>query len=934
MTAILGISGFYHDAAAALVVDGEIVAAAQEERFSRRKHDAAMPVRAVEWCLRRAGIEAAELDYVGFYEKPLAKLDRLLETHLAVAPRGFSGFAAAMPSWLADKLHLPARIRRGVPGYRGPILFCDHHESHAASAFYPSPFAEAAVLTIDGVGEWATASFGVGREHRLELTRALSFPHSLGLLYSALTYFTGFAVNADEYKVMGLAPYGEPTYLDLLLAEVVHLGEDGSLWLDQRYFDYCGGLTMTSSAMDQLLGGPPRRPDQPIGEREMNLAASVQRLTEEVLLRTAREVHRQTGQRRLCLAGGVALNCVANGRLQREGPFDEIWIQPAAGDAGGALGVALLVWHELLQNPRPAPRDAMRGALLGPEYTAEEILAALDAAGAHHRDFASDEGMLEQTVELLAEGKVVGWFQGRMEYGPRALGSRSILADPRLPEMQSLINRKVKFREGFRPFAPVVLAEHAAEVFALPPAVPSPYMLLVAPLREEQLLPLEPGDAAVRGLARRDVVRSRLPAVTHVDGSARIQTVAAESPELYRRLLERFHARTGCPVLVNTSFNLGWEPIVESPEQAVATFFASELDALVIGRVVVEKRQQPAWIEAPSASAPADGIADLLSSPCCRSALAPATDALACATCGQRFPRTDGVLQLYWPHDRAGSPGDVTETVQAFYEANPFPSYDDLETLRSLLDKARQGIYARALDLAIPPNSTVLDVGCGTGQLTNFLAIGCRRVVGADLCLPSLRLGEEFRARHGLSRARFVQMNLFRPALLPASFDVVLANGVLHHTSDPLGGLRSLAGLVRPGGHLVVGLYNTFGRLGVDLRRQLLRLGGERWARLDPYLRDGRLSAAKQRAWLADQYRHPHESKHTMGEILGWFEQLGLDFVRGVPSLGYWDDDLAATPLFAPGSRGSACSRALAQLRMIRSGNREGGFFLMIARRG
>ncbi|HEX4954099.1 MAG TPA: carbamoyltransferase N-terminal domain-containing protein [Thermoanaerobaculia bacterium] len=935
MTAILGLSAYYHDSAAALVVDGDLVAAAQEERFSRIKHDQGFPERAVASCLEQAGLTVEDLDFVVFYDKPLAKFDRLLETYLAFAPRGFGAFLAAMPSWLHQKLHLPREIRQGLGGrWKKRVLFTDHHQSHAASAFFPSPFEEAALLTFDGVGEWATASWGVGRGNRVELAKAQHFPHSLGLLYSAFTYFTGFAVNSDEYKLMGLAPYGEPTYLDLFLEHIVDLKEDGSLWLDQRYFNYCHGLTMTSAAMDRLLGGPPRRAGEPITEREMNLAATVQRLTEEVMLRAARHVHAQTGLTRLCLAGGVALNCVANGRILREGPFEEIWIQPASDDAGGALGAALFVWHQLLGNERvPRRPDSQHASLLGPAWGDGEIRSFLESTGAPFEAFEADEPFVDRVAEVLAEGRVVGWYQGRMEFGPRALGSRSILGDPRVADMQSRINKKVKFREGFRPFAPVVLEEKASEYFDLAPGVTSPYMLLVAPVAEAKMHPLSEEDLQQRGIDKLKVLRSEIPSVTHVDGSARVQTVPPDSPELYRRLLERFEAKTGCPVLVNTSFNLGWEPIVESPRQAFETFMSCELDALAIGRHLLLKEKQPGWIAAAARVSPVAGIEDLLASPCCGAALELGGDALGCAACGRSFPLTDGIPQLFWPHEKVGQEGDVTEQVKAFYEDNPFPNYDEHDSLRSLIDKSRRGVYGRKLFEAIPANASVLEVGCGTGQLTNFLAIGCRRVVGADLCLNSLRLGEAFRQREGLHRARFLQMNLFRPTFRPESFDVVMSNGVLHHTSDPRGGFEGLVKLVKPGGYFVVGLYNTWGRLATDARRLVLGKSGSRFHRLDPYLRSTRMSEAKQRAWLADQYRHPHESKHTMGEVLDWFAGTGLSFVRGVPAVDFADEPLENVDLLDPAPPGGKLARAVAQLRMIRTGNREGGFFVMIGRR-
>lgn len=593
MTAILGISAFYHDAAAALVVDGRIVAAAQEERFTRRKHDASFPRHAVEYCLRAGGLTAAQLDHVVYYEKPLLKFERLLETYLAFAPRGLKSFFHAAPVWLHEKLQLTRVMNDGLGGaYRRPYVFTDHHEAHAASAFFPSPFEEAAILTVDGVGEWATASLGSGRGRSIELTHELRFPHSLGLLYSAFTYFCGFKVNSGEYKLMGLAPYGTPRYAGLILEKLVELRPDGSFRLAQEYFDYCTGLTMTSPMFDALFGGPPRRPEAPLTEREFDLAASVQQVTEEIYLRMARHLHGLTGQKNLCLAGGVALNCVANGRLLREGPFENIWIQPAAGDAGGALGAALFTWHQLLENPRTPPKpDGQHGSLLGPEFSPAEIEAALNAAGAvYHR--ASDEAALcEETAALIDSGLVVGWVQGRMEYGPRALGARSILGDARRPDMQAKMNLKIKFRESFRPFAPIVLAEHASEHFDFPRGAESPYMLIVAPVRADRRR--APGGAA-RGLARVNEVRSDLPAVTHVDYSARLQTVDAHRHPRLHRLLETFHRRTGCPALINTSFNVRSEPIVCTPADAYRCFMATDMDALVVGDFILHKAEQPA----------------------------------------------------------------------------------------------------------------------------------------------------------------------------------------------------------------------------------------------------------------------------------------------------------------------------------------------------
>jgi carbamoyltransferase len=593
MAAILGISAFYHDSAAALVVDGRVVAAAQEERFTRKKHDSAFPTHAVAYCLAEAGITAVDLDWVGFYDKPLLKFERLLETYLAYAPRGFRSFAQALPLWVREKLFLPRTMSRALGGaYKRRFVFAEHHETHAASAFYPSPFEEAAILTVDGVGEWATASFGVGRGNSIELTHQLRFPHSLGLLYSALTYYCGFRVNSGEYKLMGLAPYGEPRFADLILKNLIDLKDDGSFRMDQSYFNYSAGLTMTSDKLHQLLGGPPRQPESPLTQREMDLAASIQVVTETILLKMVRHVHALTGHQNLCLAGGVALNCVANGLILREGPFDRLWVQPAAGDAGGALGVALLIDHQLLGNDRiPGKPDGQNGTLLGPSYSDAQIEPFLRSVDAPFDRFDDDDDLCQAVAEQLAEGAVVGWFQGRMEFGPRSLGSRSLLGDARDPEMQSTMNLKIKFRESFRPFAPSVLADRAADYFDMPRNSDSPYMLIVAPVKAEHRI--EPKGEAdhLFGIDKLKVPRSTIPAVTHVDGSARVQTVDESRYPLYAKLLRAFERRTGCPVLINTSFNVRGEPIVESPADAYRGFLATGIDVLAIGHFLVKKAE-------------------------------------------------------------------------------------------------------------------------------------------------------------------------------------------------------------------------------------------------------------------------------------------------------------------------------------------------------
>lgn len=592
MTAILGISAFYHDSAAALVVDGEIVAAAQEERFSRKKHDDRFPTHAVEFCLSEGGLTPDQLDYVGFYDKPLTTFERLLETWLAFVPAGYRSFRKGIPVWLKQKLHLPKELRRGLGGdYSGRFVFTDHHESHAASAFFPSPFEEAAILTLDGVGEWSTSCLGVGRDNAIELMKEIRFPHSLGLLYSAFTYYTGFRVNSGEYKVMGLAPYGSPIYKDRLLEHVIDLKEDGSFRMDMSYFNYCQGLTMTSERFHQLFEGPPRAPESDLTQREMDLAASVQAVSEEIMLRMARYAYEKTGQKNLVMAGGVALNCVGNGRILREGPFENVWIQPAAGDAGGALGTAQFIWHQLLKRPRTltAP-DMQQSSQLGPSYSGDEIERVLASAGAKFSVAEDDNQLCEQVAELIADENVIGWFQGRMEFGPRALGARSILGDARSTKMQSVMNLKIKFRESFRPFAPIVLREFVDEYFQMRKDEDSPYMLLVAPVQEGRRLPM---DESVTGIDQLHYQRSDIPAVTHVDYSARVQTVDVQRSPLLHRLLTRFHQQTGCPVLINTSFNVRSEPIVCSPEDAYRCFMMTDMDVLVLGRHILLKHEQP-----------------------------------------------------------------------------------------------------------------------------------------------------------------------------------------------------------------------------------------------------------------------------------------------------------------------------------------------------
>ncbi len=587
---ILGISAFYHDSAACLVKDGKILAAAQEERFTRKKHDARFPKHAVAYCLESQSLDIKNIDYVAFYEKPFLKFERLLETYLAFAPKGFTSFIQAMPIWLKEKLWMKSYLSKEL-GFNGKIIFPEHHQSHAASAFYPSPFKQAAFLTADGVGEWSTTSYGVGSGSKLKMIADIKFPHSLGMLYSAFTYYTGFKVNSGEYKVMGLAPYGRPEYKNRIFENLIDLKEDGSFSMNMEYFNYCTGLTMTSKKFDQLFGGPPRKPESPLTQKEMDLARSIQEVAEEVMLRMARHIRKETGEKYLCLAGGVALNCVANGKILDEKIFDDIWIQPASGDAGGALGAALVVWHEYLQKPKLTPegQDLMGGAYLGPSFSPKDIEIYLQENKIPYTEYLTDQ-LINKVSDLLGNEKVIGWFQGKMEFGPRALGNRSIIGDARSPKMQEVMNLKIKFRESFRPFAPSVIIEKVSEWFETNHE--SPYMLLVANVKKEKRKSA-PGEEKLFGIERLKVLRSEIPAVTHVDFSARLQTVHKETNPLYHQLIAAFDKKFNCPVIVNTSFNVRGEPIVCTPEDAYRCFMRTNIDYLVLGNFLIDKKDQP-----------------------------------------------------------------------------------------------------------------------------------------------------------------------------------------------------------------------------------------------------------------------------------------------------------------------------------------------------
>ena len=593
---IIGISAYYHDSAAALVQDGKIVAAAQEERFTRKKHDPGFPLHAINYCLKEGKIGKSDIDIVAYYDKPILTFQRLLKTYLAFSPRGMWQYLEAMPVWIQQKLHIKKEIAKQLEGFRGEIKFCEHHESHAASAFYPSPFQESAIITLDGVGEWATTSYGTGRNHELEIIKELRFPHSVGLLYSAFTFYAGFKVNSGEYKLMGLAPYGEPKYADLILRELVDLKEDGSIRLNMKYFNYCTGFTMTNERFHDLFGGPPRKREARITQREVDIARSIQDVVETIVLKMARHVAKETGNKNLCMAGGVALNCVANGKLHRERVFERIWVQPASGDAGGAIGSALAVWHRALGKSRNVngSDDLQNGSYLGPEYSEDEIEKYLNSKKIRYQKF--DSGTIEEkTADLLAEGNIVGWHSGRMEFGPRALGGRSILGDPRGENMQSRMNLKIKFRESFRPFAPSVLREKVSEYFEYD--AESPYMLMVAPVAALKRKEMTGEEKKLFGIDKLNIKRSEIPAVTHVDYSARLHTVDGRANPGYYRLLNAFYRKTGCPVLINTSFNVRGEPIVNTPEESYRCFMRTGMDYLVLGNCLIDKKEQSEYVE-------------------------------------------------------------------------------------------------------------------------------------------------------------------------------------------------------------------------------------------------------------------------------------------------------------------------------------------------
>lgn len=868
-------------------------------------------------------------------------------------------------AWFSDKLWLKSVQLSKLQVPQDKILFVEHHLSHAASAMYCSPFEEAAVLTIDGIGEWtsttlgrATAAWNNNSASRIDLTDEMRFPHSLGLLYSAFTAWLGFRVNSGEYKVMGMAPYGQPRYMDKL-EKIVRLYDDGSLWLNMDYFSFHYSLQHTYSQKFVDLFGPPRQPEASFftrttghdiqgqeKEAEQNqyyadVAASIQLLTEEAILKMARQLHRQTGSRNLVMAGGVALNSVANGRLMRETPFEQVYIQPNAGDAGGALGAALYVWHTLLGNPR---RFIMEHAYYGESFHDRQVQRFLREQGVAYDYFEDDNDLVNRVVEGMAQGQVVGVARDRFEWGPRALGNRSILADPRRAEMKEIVNTKIKFREPFRPFAPVVTEEDAPRYFDLQKAAgqyPQRFMLMVSPVRPDR--------------------EAEIPAVSHM-GTGRLQTVRREWNPFYYDLVYRFGQTTGTPVLLNTSFNLRSEPIVATPADAFNTFIKSDIDLLVLGRYLVSKsadgqlsRLHPSAAvpkalqvkEAKVAAQTAEKAqsqllstalfpyVDRLICPACRGPLMPLNgtgETLTCGQCHRRFTSENGIPLLYWPTEQTDL-DNVTDLVKAFYEVNPFPGYEGLDTVQRLVDKAQRSIFAKLLDDQIPQDASVLEVGCGTGQMSNFLAWQGRTVFGVDLCLNSLKLGQRFSLTNMLDTVHFAQMNLFKPIFPEQSFDFVLSNGVLHHTHNPKAAFQSIARLVKPGGYLIVGLYNKYSRIWTDVRRVIFNLSGNRFQFLDPHLARTDLDVEKKRIWFYDQYKHPQEWKHTLDEALGWFDEAGFEFINAIPKPDPFTGISEFEALFAPYPRRSRLEHVLAQVQSAFTGGDEGGLFIVIGQK-
>lgn len=941
--AILGISAYYHDSAATLLIDGEIVAAVHEERFSRRKHDDAFPHNAVQWILSEYGLKPSELSAVVFYDKPLLKFERLLETYHIYAPRGVASFIAAMPVWIKEKLFTRRNLIQELEEIEGKkllkkpvLLFPEHHLSHAASAFYPSPFEEAAILTVDGVGEWATTTIGHGVGKNIEILKEMHFPHSLGLLYSAFTYYCGFKINDGEYKLMGLAPYGRrgsPEVEEMkekILSELIDFKDDGSLFLNMSYFTFATSLrTVDDGRWTELFGIEARRAEDEITQAYMDMALAIQEVTEEVMLRLARTAQEITGSRNLVLAGGVALNCVANAKIREAGIFENVWVQPAAGDAGGALGAALIAYYVYFGGERRMGedgRDTMQGSYLGPAFSNDEALKALKKFDASFVQLDSAQ-IYEHTAHLLAEGNIVGWMQGKAEWGPRALGNRSILADARNPEMQKKLNLKIKYREGFRPFAPAVLEEDMSEYFDT--NIPSPYMLFTAPVKKERRLPaLEEGTIS----ERLNALRSDIPAVTHLDYSARLQTVSHKTNDRFWHLLSAFKKQTGSSVLVNTSFNVRDEPIVLTPEDAYRCFMKTEIDALVIGNILLLKKDQ--FVTGSSKASSGDGMMPLpllecLTVPNGQGQPLSRVEGAFVTPQGESYTDQDGVPSLI-----AGIESEevdpVTGTIQAFYEENPFPNYDGVQNFGDLVVRGEKNPFGKGLLDSIGFNKLILECGCGTGQTSHFLSLNNNHVLGIDLSLSSLQLAIDHKKKNDVTRVGFAQMNIFDLGIKDNSFDVVLSSGVLHHTRDARVAFASIVRKAKPGGLIVVGLYNNYARIPTWIRSKLIKVFG---SKIDYVVRNRIHDARKADIWVKDQYYNPHETWHSLGEVLQWFEENNVTYLNSYPAIMGTGGSKTGEDLFQPTTPGSSMTRAATQISWLGSIASEGALFIVTGRR-
>ena len=913
---ILGISAFGRDRAAALIKDGAVVAAAREDRFTRESDEDGFPQRAIAWCLEEAGSSLAQLDLVAVAEKPMRRFERTLETAIAMAPCAFRRFAGALPTQLGRRLTMAREIDKalGLEGKR--YIWIEQAEAHAAAAWHATDGAEAAILVMDGDGEWATTALGHGRDGRLELHEEQRHPHSLGLAWQALASHLGFAPVGGVRKALDLARHGEPKLRAELERHFLRLVDDGSFALAFECIEERGGAITTSANFRQRFGTA-RHPYDALVASHRDLAASLLALHVDVLLRTARRLHAKTGAARVVLSGSLAACEAANGRLVREGPFREVLVQPAATGGSLALGAALLVERQLLGGAR-----ARVSPFLGPRASSTRAKATF-AAGKAAVQPLDPATLVRAAVEEIAAGRIVAWCQGRAELSAHSLGARCLVADPRSDSVRDRMELRVRFQQSFAPLRALVRRERVAECFDIPAGANLGWELASG------LVEVRVKDGA------------RLPAITSTDGMARVQAVdGASQPEL-AALLEAWERESGCAVLATEGFALGSGPLVADARDAWVTFMTGECDALAWDGSWLLKREQPCEREArradPRGADPKNldddpALRELLRCPACGGAFEfSGVEAAACKGCGAQRMREEGLWKMFQPD--APYDGDITQMVKSFYEAHPFPGYDESDTAQTMVEEARAGIYARQLGEQIPFNGRVLEVGCGTGQLSNYLGIAARTQFGADLCLNSLRLAEGFRSRQRLNHVRLVQMNLFKPCFAPESFDVVLCNGVLLTTSDPEGGFRSIARLVKPGGHIVIGSYNTWGRLGVDARRVFFRLTGGRMRWVDPYIRKVRMSPEKEDAWFHDQYLHPNETKQSMGEILGWFDRAGIEFVNAVPKTTPWEVYTEEEQLFSKAARGGKFERALVQLQMIKTGNQEGGFFIMIGRK-